>query len=255
MRELIKTIKAENIKVRKNMMFISLCAFPIVVNVLLGAYYIFSSGIPAGSFWTYSLQLTNLFFAIGYPTVFALTAYTYVNIEDANNCSRLLNCMPRRMSNIYICKCMILLYYYTLTMIFAYVTYITSIFLLQIFSQEIRELVTTYNSKHMVDLWFLKGYIAFLPIIFFQHTLSKIFKGVWLPITTALILTVVGLLAYGKEKYYLLPHASFCKNYENLQFNHIIIVDEVLYISIIYTLIFVAIGYFAFKYKGKLTNN
>lgn len=241
-------IRAENIKTRKNLMFISFCLFPLFVNLFWSFFYCFSS-YSNRDFWGYSLKNIFYFICFIFPTLIALVAYTYVNMESSNNCNKQLFCLPTPSYKIYLSKCLVLLYHYTLSIIIAYVSYILSIYLLKTFIPDINELLSAYDSRHLVDIFFIKTYIIILPIVFFQFAVSLTVKNIWFPTTLSLFLTVLGILKSNIEHFYFLPHLSLSHLLSEFYYNNISILDNVSYFCIGYTLLFIVLGYFSFQKK------
>lgn len=242
MRIFLKAIQAESLKVRRNPMFIMLCCMPVIGNLIMTIYFYFYKDVSKGDLWILFTQDSSVFYTALYPALIALVGFVYVDLEIKNNCNKQLFYLPIKPYKIYFAKCTILLIYYTISVLIAYLSLRVSL-----------RIVDAIAPTTLLNSMFLKTYLIFLPLVFFQYTLSLFIPKVWLPCTLAFFLYVGGFLAYNSNYFYLLPNASFIKIiFAELPSKNIDPFNQVSVISLLYTLLFFIIGHFAFtksKYK------
>jgi hypothetical protein len=242
MKTFLKAIQAESLKVRRNPMFIMLCCMPVIGNLIMTIYFSFYKDVSTRDLWILFTQDSSVFYTALYPALIALVGFVYVDLEIKNNCNKQLFYLPIKPYKIYFAKCAILLIYYTISVLIAYLSLRISL-----------KAVDAIAPTTLLNSMFLKTYLIFLPLVFFQYTLSLFISKVWLPCTLAFFLYVGGFLGYNSNYSYLLPNASFIKMiFTELPSKNIEPFNQVSAISLLYTLLFFIVGYFAFtksKYK------
>ena len=63
-----KSIVSENFKIKRNMMFLALCFFPLAITLMYFILYNFTE-IPNSNFWLYSIGNLYMFYPLLYPEI------------------------------------------------------------------------------------------------------------------------------------------------------------------------------------------
>ena len=248
MKSFLYSLYGEFFKIWKNTVFLIILAFPLVVTLILTLTFIFDDDLTVSNFWTYYGADVSMFYAIGYPLIMSLVAFTTVNIEIKNSTNKQLFYLPIEPYKLYLSKCVVLISYFTLSVLIAYGLFILSSFFLSLVVPSISNSLQNFDSSYLIFLFFIKIYILTLPIIFFLFYISLLIPKLWCPTTIAFILYICGLMAFKTSFVDFFPNAALTKlAWIELQSESIVLFDRASIMAFLYSVLFIFLGYFSFK--------
>lgn len=237
---------SEIFKVRKSKVIYVLMLFPLVITVYVGIKLNDSCNDPdfAPFFWQRLVQLIFGFYQLLYPLIVPLVVSIFFSMELKNNNIYRLFLFPVSRIKIFITKILVLSLYIVGSLLLAYSVLIISGNVLSALHPDLE--INTYDMRHYINLLFLRSFVHVIAIMFIQFFLSMLFDGIALPMSFAMMCTIVCFVASKWKFRFLLPYSGLSTAFEKFfsQDPRFLSLDIV--VGIIWTILFCAISAFMF---------
>ena len=165
-------------------------------------------------------------------------------MELKNNNIYRLFLFPVSRIKIFITKILVLSLYIVGSLLLAYSVLIISGNVLSALHPDLE--INTYDMRHYINLLFLRSFVHVIAIMFIQFFLSMVFDGIALPMSFAMMCTIVCFFASKWKFRFLLPYSGLSTAFEKFfsQDPRFLSLDIV--VGIIWTILFCAISAFMF---------
>ncbi len=249
-----KVLFSEFYKVRRNIGFISILIFPIVVSAYLGyaMYNKCSSGNMDGtSFWFEYTRWHFIFYELFYPIIVSFCVASYILTEFKNKGIYHQLTLPVTKYQLFIAKVIMLCIYVLASLFMSYSLLVLSG---NILSKLFPDLVlSSFYVRSAINTLFMRTFIVLFAVLLVQLFLSLLSHNFFVPIIINISFIVVCFIMPESRLALSLPHGCIRHAMKLFYIEDNTLLSNRMIVCIIYITIFYLLSYFVFAKYTKIT--
>lgn len=248
MRIFFNTFKSELIKSKGSYIFLSSIGVSIFICGLYFLLFFFKhedfASMGTNPWMTLAHREFNTL-GLLFPFYLMLVAYLINSIEHRSNSWKYIYTLPSPKMNFYFSKLLLLVLSVFLSISCAYIFTMFSGWVLSHIRPDIG--FQDYNSNHLIFQYFAMIFIAALPILFLQFAMSIIWGNFFRSVGLGFFMYISCIIFMSWEKNYYLAYSFMFILSSSFYEMKLEFFQNVIIMSIIYSVVFITIGYFLVK--------
>ena len=250
---------SEIFKTKRNVGLIIMLCLPVIVSMYFfittwNGFAKISDSLTIGTYLGETYTRNHFYlYSFLYPLIVSFAVFSFDNIEYPNDCTRLVFTLPVKKSKIFLSKVFVLFLYVTCSIVLAYTLFVLSINALSLLFPEL--CLQSFEVRDDINILFLRTYVFMIAVMMIQNCLSMLFKNFMMPVSFALFCSIVSIIASNWKWSFLFPYGGIYKALGWFYQEDLHLFHKEIVASLIYIVIFYAIGFIVFGNSNRIHKN